>query len=248
MIRRLSVVVSHLPQRTYGKAYGETRSLSLSSVLEPRADGGPIERPCTLLLAQDVIYTSSNWHTSFTSLPTQHGISYAQYTRSESVDSVDTALQDLWNDVGSIGPHQTVLVAKGPWHSWLAQFYLESLSLAGLVMVDPLPLDDRNGVNQLELLYKKLGLEHSTEYSLFQEFVNHWDHWTLKLEPGAVPMLVIQTIPRPAFAKGAAATARRHSGGPAGNVPVLELRKAADKDEGHRALDLVVDWIDDCVL
>jgi hypothetical protein len=139
-------------------------------------------------------------------------------------------------------PH-AVLIARGPWMCWMAQFYLEDLPLAGLVMIDPLPLDDRNGINQFELVYAKNGLESNKEFVIFQDFMNN--ERSLQLEPGIVPMLVLHTILRPAFKRSADNTARRHSdpNGPFGSVPMLML-DCPDEE----AIDLISEWIDDRVL
>jgi hypothetical protein len=150
-------------------------------------------------------------------------------------------------DLRGIFPH-AVLIARGPWMCWMAQFYLEDLPLAGLVMIDPLPLDDMNGINQFELVYEKKGLDKcnagTAEFAMFQDYVNH--KRALQLEPGVVPMLVLHTILRPAFKCAADNTARRHSdpNGPFGSVPVLTL----DCPEEEAIIDLISEWIDDRVL
>jgi hypothetical protein len=85
----------------------------------------------------------------------------------------------------------------------MAQFYLESLPLAGLIMIDPIPFtkerayelyqshynankeNSNNGANSM-ILSKEY-------YDVIQDYNEHWDHWTLKIEAGAIPMLILST-------------------------------------------------------
>ena len=126
--------------------------------------------------------------------------------------------------------------------SWMASFYLESLPLAGLVMVDPMQLDDMNGLNQFELQYEKLGLKDSFQYKLYQEYAEHWDHWTLKLEPGSVPMMIMYTNVRPGYKRCAENTAIRHGD----NVPVLKMPSTA-RSHVDDCIGKVTNWINDSI-
>ena len=222
-----------------------TRTL-LTAVTEPPLDSTVTERPCTIILTQDAGVYDDSWSHDFThQLPTQHGMAVAELTLSSTNTTnpnttMAEALQELSADL-TRNTHNTVLVARGPWMAWLAQFYLESLPLAGLVLVDPLPLDDRNSFNQLDMLYRKRNLTETTNYKLYQEYAQHWDHWTLQLEAGSVPMLVLQSIDRPSFKKGAAITAKRHSDADskAGEVVVQRL----DPKKQPNVPQIVSDWI-----
>lgn len=132
--------------------------------------------------------------------------------------------------------------------SWLAQFYLESLPLAGLVMIDPMPLDMQHFVNQFELQYTNH--KDSPEYRMFQDFAQHWDHWSLKLEPGAVPMLIAITKPRSVWEKAAKATAARQEGGRFGPVPICKLIQKKQNEDFYleNVVDEFADWIQERVL
>lgn len=219
-----------------GRCLGAYRTL-LSSTIEPPLDLSVVERPCTVVLAEDPIYSAS-WQSIFQQQLPSQGLSFRTWSLDNNVSDMDGALSLMKTELSTMS--DAILVARGPWTCWLAQFYLESLALQGLVMVDPLPLDDRNGINQFELVYRKQGLQDSMEYRLYQEFSEHWDHWTLRLEPGVIPMLVVETMKRPTFHRLALATANRHSdpSGPFGPVPVIQL----DRDDD--IVDVLDDWID----
>jgi hypothetical protein len=171
-------------------------------------------------------------------------MTFVQWKLSDDIESFDSALAEMKRDL-STRP-DGVLIARGPMMSWLAQFYLESLSLSGLVMVDPLQLDDRNGINQFELFYKKQASE-AKEFRLFQEYINEWGHWTLQLEPGSVPMLVLSTVQRSAFRRAAQYAAHRHSAKES-SVPVLNLMGDNPEETTIKAIDTIADWIDQIVL
>lgn len=164
--------------------------------------------------------------------------------------TVDDALNQLMQDLS--GNPDSVLVARGPWMSWLSQFFLESLPVKGLVMVDPMSLDDKRGIDRFQALYREAKVTESLEYRLFLDFLMHWDHWSLKLEPGSVPMLVLVSKPGPELRSLAEGTARRHSVADCDDesaVPVIDL--AATQEQDGRAEEAVVavsDWIEHRVL
>lgn len=252
------------------------------------SSGGVLERPCTLILAEDagVIHgagvrassASGSWHDTYChTVPNDYGIPYAQWSISEQNDqmlySFDAALTEMKKDLGgSNNLQQPVLVARGPWMSWMAQFYLESLPLSGLVMVDPLLFNDDDDDNSACRLYERLYKRHvhsgddrpmpehivSREYALFQDYVNHWDHWSLKLEPGVIPMMVLvssatglapsegssSSSEAVLWQRHAEATAARHSSPESGPVPVVEI-DASNRGECVRT---VCSWIEEEVL
>lgn len=230
----------------------------MSGLVEPALDSSIPERPCTVVLAEDPIYPKS-WRQTFeTNLPEQYGISfnYFQLSNGEehSIQTMDEALTIMSRDLNhSTSSHETVLIARGPWISWMAQFYLESLPLAGLLLMDPIPLDDVNGINQFKLLYEKKQLEGSLEFSLFREFTEHWDHYSLRVEPGSVPMSVAYSFAsRAAFKRTAENTARRHHPDYLKTEvdPVLRVHKFPidQKDHELHVLQHTVEWIEEEVL
>ena len=137
----------------YQHDHHQRRSL-LTEAIEPPPQA--TERPCTLILAQDtnldVLYNSkSDWSDTFAQkFPTEYGMPTASWSLSPSTASFDDAVSEMKRDLSNC--MQPILVARGPWVSWMAQFYLESMPLAALVLVDPLPFDDTASCR----LYEKL--------------------------------------------------------------------------------------------
>lgn len=183
-----------------GVLVGRARRGILTEIQEPPLHSNVPEKPCTLILAQDDgMYTNesrASWSAQLSdSLVNSHGIAFAEWTLPVKDNSMDAALQEMRRDLAPIP--SPVWIARGPLMSWMAQFYLESLALSGLVLVDPLPLDQDDGVRTLEAAFLNSFAaareEESRSSILFQEYANHWDHWSLKLEAGAVPMMVVST-------------------------------------------------------
>jgi hypothetical protein len=224
----------------------------LTQAVEPCPSSDVPERPCTVILAEHPdLYGGNSWHPVFQGrFPADFGVTYRHWSMDPSrALTVDDALNQLMNDLSTIP--DAVLVARGPWMSWLSQFFLESLPVKGLVMVDPMPLDDKRGIELFQAQYREAKLTESIEYRLFQDFLMHWDHWTLKLEPGSVPMLVLVSRTGSEVRSLAEETARRHSVVDCGDdseVPVVDL--VAEELDG-RAVEAVVavsDWIEYRVL
>jgi hypothetical protein len=164
-------------------------------------------------------------------------------------ENVDDALDQLLRDFADVP--DAVLVARGPWMSWLSQFFLESLPLKGLVMIDALPLDDQQGIHRFQAVYKSRLLEESLEYKLFQDYANNWGHWTLRLEPGSVPMLVLYSFAQSGFEAFAMSTAQRHTRRDdevAGEIPVVALLKGDSGQLVDEAVSVVSEWILERVL
>lgn len=230
-----------------------TRRTLMTAIVEPSLGASNVpELPLTLILSEDKGFygdddSSKSWHQDFQSiLPSQYGMSYGQFSMSPTITSLDQAMQELKSDLVSklntFSPSDVVLVTRGPWISWMAQFYLEDLPLAALVMVDPMLLDDQNGLNQFQLSYNKLGLESSLQYKLFQEYAEHSS--PLKLEPGACPMMILYTNPRPAFKRCAENASLRHSDpkGPFGPVPV-EKMPFTSKSHTKDSCQAIMKWV-----
>lgn len=238
-----SVQATRAATTTWSGAVVTSAASARRSFMTPAIEPPPnvAESPTSLVLAEDEGFYPKSWHEAFSvQVPETHGMAYARFSLThDTVSNFDTALQELKNDLSAQGAN-TVLVTRGPWMSWMASFYLESLPLAGLVMVDPMQLDDMNGLNQFELQYEKLGLKDSLQYKLYQEYSEHWDHWTLKLEPGSVPMLVMYTNLRPGYKRCAENTALRHGE----NVPVLKMPSTA-RSHVDECISQVVNWIHD---
>jgi hypothetical protein len=194
-----------------------------TDMFEPseKINGPPAkELPCTLVLAEDFEtvefgYVSApkkktnyamrqqhSWHDPFSkAFPNLYGIPYTKWALSLEQASFDVALSTLKKDISSSGFQQPVLVTRGPVMSWLAQFYLESLPLSGLVMVDPLPFDKKAAIDLYKSYYMKLCKkdeeptpEQKQLFSIVDDYINHWDHYTLQLETNVIPMMIVSTM------------------------------------------------------
>jgi hypothetical protein len=195
------------------------------------------ERPCTIVLAEDEGFYAQSWNTWRSTLVHEHGFSFAQISVTATHD-FDAALRELSSDLSHLGTHDAVLLSRGPMISWLAQFYLESLPLQGLIMVDPLPLDHGDSVQALERYYATT----SASRSLFHDYVEHYAHWTMKLEPGSVPMMILATqLDSDVYWKGALRTKERHDR----EDRQVVLVKSDNEDDLR---DRVTRWITDDVL
>ena len=210
----------------------------LTSIQEPPVDSSVPEHPCTLILAQDDgLDDSDQWKSCFETV-TDRGFSQAQW--STQATDLDSALVEMGQDLSPIP--SPVWIARGPWTSWMAQFYLESLHLSGLVLVDPLPLDQTRGIQEMEAFLKARS---SATTAMFQDFANHWDHWTLKLEPAAVPMMVIST--KPSWKWAAEYTAERHSIDDE-IVPIVYCSDSSADGQEAVLIETIMEWVNEEVI
>jgi hypothetical protein len=235
------------------------RSLLTLPITEPPLDSSIPEKPYTIILTEDGGLYSTSWHEQLsTKLPTEHGISYTNFTLStkkdtdaSSVSLFHQGLEEMKHDLSTkhLGTTGGILVARGPWMSWMAQFYLESLPIAGLILVDPLPLGDRNSLNQIDMLYQKSGMQNSLEYTMYKNYVQHFDkNWgatALQLEAGSVPLLVLQSMRGFAFDKASLKTADRHENleGPFGKVLIYKLDEEGEDDAKKNIPAILTSWI-----
>ena len=105
-----------------------------------------MERPETMVLVESSLYKGS-WEEAFTAFFTSQGMHFASLNITTTSDGSGTTLgsieQTLAHDLSDLSESAyTVLVARGPIQSLVAQYYLESLPLVGLVLVDPLILQN----------------------------------------------------------------------------------------------------------
>ena len=160
------------------------RSMLTLPITTPPLNSSVPEKIYTIILTEDGGLYPESWHEQCsTKLPIEHGISYTNFslttdTESEpdasSVSLFHQGLQEMKKELSAenLGTTGGILVARGPWMCWMAQFHLESMPFAGLVLVDPLPLEDRNSLNQMELLYRKRGMEDSREFKMYKNYVH----------------------------------------------------------------------------
>jgi len=111
---------------------------------------------------------------------------------------MESLTHDLIQIEGSI-PMSTILVARGPIMSLVAQYYLESWPLAGLVMIDPLllppPLLTETASILLHCIPKDIYIHPTAEWqtTLLQQLRDGHYNRELKLEPGSIPMCILSS-------------------------------------------------------
>ena len=125
-------------------------------------------------------------------------------------------VEEMKTDLSRSRFHDAVLVARGPLASWTALLYLESLPLTGLVCVDPIPFDDAPAKEEEEeeeeeearagggatttttstrRWLRDMSLSDPIVSQLLHEILSD-DARKLKLEPNAVPMLILHSVRR----------------------------------------------------
>lgn len=207
----------------------------MTESIEPPPSSSIPERPCTVVLTQDDSLYENSWRELFSQvLPHKRGLHYCNL--SLDARSLHEGLDLLEKDLVSLP--NIVLITRGPIVSLVAQYYLESLPLAGLVMVDPILYP-----------FPKLKFKRGSMQDAFMKGVLAGKETRpLKLEPGIVPMLVFRSMVDPIFEKAAEAVALRHSDpdGAFGKVPVHDI--SVTDEAALMVIDVVSDWIDDRVL
>jgi len=247
----------------------ENQSLLFSATVETPLDSLVIEKPYTFILMEDetcsLMLTQSNkknnnnhqensvsksWINAFRSkVPADYGMSFASISLNWQHDlggnpSVFGGLQALKScRLSSIS--DAILVTRGPVASLCAQYYLESMALQGLVMIDPILMDDEdNGHEEISSLLSRLYQQPTDD-----EDKERFRSSRLLVEPTAVPMMVVMTIPdSKAWSHSSQFVAARHGDpdGPYGIVPIVDLTEM-DETEANSAttvLDRINEWID----
>ena len=199
---------------------------------------GYMERPGVLALLESTMYRNS-WSDAFNSLYPNRGIHTMSIDLLSCISSTTSLAESFYrihNELATdLSPHaEVVLVARGPLPSLIAQYYLESLPLTGLVMVDPLLIprrDDGSSHEHGSTLQKSAQslLQHLSKANCFQEantnstetqLLDNLQHddtsfdRPLKLEPGCVPVKVMYTADATygeEFRQCASLTATRHT-------------------------------------
>ena len=207
----------------------------MTESIEPPLSSLVREKPCTLVLVEDQGLYDTSWHSSLRhSLPNEHGLQYCQQTI--TLSSLVAALSEMTDDLAMMP--SIVLLARGPVASWVAQYYLESVPLAGLIMVDPVLEPSSELLEELKSLYSDVAVQ---ELNLLNRIQSGAESRPYLLEPGVVPMLVLSSINR--LQEVSRSIAHRHSNpsSPFGEVQVGTV-ESGDPSE------LINDWIEDVVL
>mmetsp|Transcript_24328 Transcript_24328/g.27144 ORF Transcript_24328/g.27144 Transcript_24328/m.27144 type:complete len:363 (+) Transcript_24328:102-1190(+) len=147
--------------------------------------------------------------------------------------------------------NDTVLIARGPVASLCAQYYLESLSLKGLIMIDPILIndekddycndDDDDTVTLLrsKVLFTIVGTTNITERFQNDDDQDRFRSSRLLIEPNAVPMMVVLTVPNDeVWNRSSRFVATRHSNpdGPYGMVEIVDLTTEKKKNENENKI------------
>lgn len=259
----------------YGQRRVYHQHYHLSPIVEPPLDSSVTERPCTVVLMEDESLYANSWRNDFqTILPRDYGISFTSLCKNERPDtaaattttkspSPSSSLSDSGHPTTTrrnfsmrldvmkemLPPiRDAILVCRGPLSSLCAQYYLESYPLQGLIMVDPILIDDdddddvnsnkdrtdldendddaddENNNDTARRLIEESMLDAGVVES--EEELQHFHSNKLLLEPNAVPMLVLLSIPNLSWNNVAIKNvAERHGDerGPYGRVPVVQL-------------------------
>lgn len=225
MLHRLPVLFGRV-QNVSSHLRG-TRTL-LTTCVEPRVSSDVPERPYTVVLAEDSGLYKTSWKSHFESvLPQQRGTQfyYAEYEPT----SLEEWLQEMEYDLCHLP--SVVFVARGPVSSCLAQYYLESLPLSGLCMVDPVmpPL----GTDELQTVESRWNTQEDESYLSFLKRISR----PLKLEPSPVAMFVVAATDF--WPEQSRQVARRHSMSIEGehNIAMVDTLNIED------TFEQIHDWI-----
>ena len=216
----------------------------VSSIVEPPLDCQVLEKPCTLILLEDAWLYHSSWeHTFQENIPSQYGMSFMSMTFTPSRSNLEAMIEEMKNDLATI--HDAILVTRGPIATWVALFYLESFSLKGLVMIDPIPFDRlAHPAEQIVLDLKQVSTHSNNklDISYYDPIIHEACLKKLQLEPNSVPMMVIQSIHDDNLATLANQMAERHSdpNGPFGMVEMVSILQ----DHPHLIMEKFDAWIE----
>ena len=137
--------------------------------------------------------------------------------------------------------NDAVLIARGPVASLCAQYYLESCSLQGLIMIDPILINDNPRDNNdgddgddddddtIALLRSRI--LHDNEHDPDQD---RFRSKKLLIESNSVPMMVVLTVPNnKVWNRASRFVATRHSNpdGPYGMVEIIDLTTTTTANE-----------------
>jgi len=261
-----------------------TRLFSILSSIEPEhVTIGFFERPGTIIYAESSLYSKTNksWVKCFEKVFPQRGLHFV------NVSIFDTSSKEEWkgnpyahirhaeielaNDISSFPC--PVLVTRGGLPSMVAQFYLESFALSGLVMVDPFVLPEiasssATPSNRTSTSCRKLFQEerlqaqnetqdNCAELHLLQLLSSSSEYSgkearVLKMEPSSVPMLLLypsiispleQSSNEEWYKICVEITAEYHNS----MEETVSVQQLQQGPKALEALDAIVTWLDDKV-
>mmetsp|Transcript_19266 Transcript_19266/g.44631 ORF Transcript_19266/g.44631 Transcript_19266/m.44631 type:complete len:394 (+) Transcript_19266:172-1353(+) len=201
--------------------------------------------------------TTKSWIPTFRSIvPRKHGMSFGSICLDwqqhlGGIPSITNGLQSLTSSqLPTIS--DAILVARGPVASLCAQYYLESFSLQGLIMIDPILVDDSEeggdgNSSDSEAITSLL-------YRIYQgqdcDDMDRFRSARLLVEPNSVPMMVILTVPNDhAWNRSSRLVATRHGDpdGPYGSIPIVDLTNLDVTEEtmAMTVLDCINTWVEE---
>ena len=135
--------------------------------------------------------------------------------------------------------NDAVLIARGPVASLCAQYYLESCSLQGLIMIDPILINDNprdnnygdDGDDDDTIALLRSRILHDNEHDQDQD---RFRSKKLLIESNSVPMMVVLTVPNnKVWNRASRFVATRHSNpdGPYGMVEIIDLTTTTTANE-----------------
>jgi hypothetical protein len=208
----------------------------MTESIEPPLTSRVPEKPCSLVLVEDQGLYNASWSPILRdTLPNKHGLHF--FNQQITLSSLEDSLAEMTRDLEGIP--SVVLLARGPAVSWVVQYYLEDLPLAGVIMVDPV-LDPPTDL--LEVLNSMYSVDSGAEMSLLRRIHCGVDIRPLKLESGVIPMLVVSSLDL--LQTVCESTASRHSS-PHSRFGEVQVRRAIPDDDPS---GMINDWIEEFVL
>jgi hypothetical protein len=152
--------------------------------------------------------------------------------------------------------NDAVLIARGPVASLCAQYYLESCSLQGLIMIDPILVNDtprdNDGDDDDTIALLRSRIFRGNDYDQDQD---RFRSTTLLIESNSVPMMVVLTVPNNnVWNRASRFVATRHSNpdGPYGMVEIIDLtttindekkkkKNRNDHDVNNKIIEIIVE-------
>jgi len=270
----------HSPDFKPPRFHQKTRCVTTETIEAPLVFDNPLyfERPGTIVLAESLLQYESSWSRGRLGHEfANRGIPFSStnfFPESNEAPSLVTCDRELARDVELIP--NCILIARGALPSLVAQYYLESRALIGLVMIDPLidprsPLELRSSTTRyMEMTdgIRARGGDRGVimEQHILNQLLRDENHRLLKLEAGSVPMLVLYSthwINRSTTAesishhdddvkfiqKNVETISAHHSDQYPVRVKCLDNQKNNDDDMIDQVVDEVYGWIDDdCIL
>ena len=281
-IHRSSFALSHLlSPSAHRRDQQATICRCLVTLSIPPPTDTAIERPETLVLVESSLY-KQKWENSFAKYYPERGIHFGSLdiasTDNCNVEDItlESMEQTLSNDISALSESAyTILIARGPLQSLVAQYYLESLPLAGLVLIDPLILPDngRSGVHagrwkdSVHTLLTLLNNTTTPERSIFKKLQSDGSDLSLSselnllgslpqiaprplyLEPSSVPILILHSRcdKHQNFYEQCARISANFHGVDENSLFFIPANNNSSADNVSWVIERVYDWYEDCV-